>query len=52
MQEIGAGETQYLTTEAGGCFTGNYIALYASGNGTDMTAPAKFRRFSYVPTEE
>ena len=52
MQEIGAGETQYLTTEAGGCFTGNYIALYASGNGTDMTALAKFRRFSYVPTEE
>ena len=26
---IGSGETQYLTTEAGGCFTGNYIAIYA-----------------------
>lgn len=27
---VGSGETQYLTTEAGGCFTGNYIALYAA----------------------
>ena len=27
---IGSGETQYLTTEAGGCFTGNYIAIYAA----------------------
>lgn len=27
---IGAGEAQYLTTEVGGCFTGNYIALYAA----------------------
>ncbi len=27
---IGSGETQYLTTETGGCFTGNYIAIYAA----------------------
>lgn len=27
---IGTGEAQYLTTEVGGCFTGNYIALYAA----------------------
>lgn len=26
---IGSGETQYLTTEVGGCFTGNFIAIYA-----------------------
>ncbi len=26
---IGCGETHYLTTEVGGCFTGNYIAIYA-----------------------
>lgn len=51
-QELGTGETQYLTTEAGGCFTGNYIALYASGNGRDMTAPARFLRFVYTPGEE
>lgn len=37
VQPVGSGETQYLTTEAGGCFTGNYIALYASGNGKPMT---------------
>lgn len=40
--EIGKGETGYLSTEAGGCFTGNYIALYASGNTT-----ATFRSFLY-----
>ena len=27
---IGSGEAQYLTTEVGGCFTGNYIAIYAT----------------------
>lgn len=27
---IGRGETAYLTTEVGGCFTGNYIGVYAS----------------------
>lgn len=30
FKAIGEGETQYLTTEVGGCFTGNYIALYAT----------------------
>lgn len=39
---LGEGETQYLSTEAGGCFTGNMIALYAAG------APARFRSFSYA----
>lgn len=38
---IGSGETQYLTTEVGGCFTGNYIALYAAN--MDVVC----RRFSY-----
>lgn len=42
VQPVGSGETQYLTTEAGGCFTGNYIALYASGNGKPMTTTATF----------
>ncbi len=45
--EAGSGETAYLSTEAGGCFTGNYIALYASGNGRPATARAVFKRFSY-----
>lgn len=30
--EAGEGEADYLTTEVGGRFTGNYIALYASGD--------------------
>ena len=32
--EIGSGEAQYLTTEVGGCFTGNYIAIYATNADT------------------
>ncbi len=31
--ELGRGEAKYLTTEVGGNFTGNFIALYATGNG-------------------
>ena len=31
--ELGGGEAKYLTTEVGGNFTGNFIALYATGNG-------------------
>lgn len=52
MQFIGGGETNYLSTEAGGCFTGNYIALFASGNGKDMAVPAVFTGFSYLPQDE
>lgn len=33
FNELGAGEAKYLTTEVGGCFTGNFFALYATGNG-------------------
>lgn len=39
---IGSGEAQYLTTEAGGCFTGNYIAIYASN------ANAVCKKFVYA----
>ncbi|MCM1417436.1 MAG: glycoside hydrolase family 43 protein [Bacteroides sp.] len=38
---LGGGETRYLTTEVGGCFTGNYVGIYASG------ATARFRDFMY-----
>lgn len=44
---IGTGETAYLTTEVGGSFTGNYIALYASGNGNRCLAPAIFKNYRY-----
>ncbi|MBE5877251.1 MAG: glycoside hydrolase family 43 protein [Lachnospiraceae bacterium] len=39
---IGEGEAQYLTTEVGGCFTGNYIALYAAKH-----AEARLESFTY-----
>ncbi len=44
---LGQGETVYLTTEVGGSFTGNYIALYSMGNGSRCTSSAKFTNFTY-----
>lgn len=44
---LGQGETIYLTTEVGGSFTGNYIALYSMGNGSKCTSSAKFTNFTY-----
>lgn len=44
---IGEGEVQYLTTEVGGHFTGNYIGLYSCGNGQKCQADAIFTEFSY-----
>ena len=46
-EEIGRGETGYLTTETGGVFTGNYIAMYASGNGKKCVRGADFKWFEY-----
>ncbi len=51
FMEIGRGETAYLSTEVGGCFTGNYIVLYASGNGRDSSNQARIRQFSYTSKE-
>ncbi len=45
---FGKGECAYLTTEVGGYFAGNYIALYASGNGTNCTKPARIFWFHYL----
>ncbi len=47
FEKIGEGEAQYLTTEVGGVFTGNYIAMYACGNGQKCTNGAKFKWFEY-----
>ncbi len=47
--EVGIGETKYLTTEVGGIFTGNYIALYASGNGNDLQSEVLYEYLSYEP---
>lgn len=47
LQYLGQGETDYLTTEVGGRFTGNYIGLYATGNGSRCKEGAKFKWFEY-----
>lgn len=44
---IGQGEVQYLTTEVGGSFTGNYIALYCTGNGKTCSNCASFTEYRY-----
>lgn len=44
---IGEGEASYLTTEVGGCFTGNYIAIYAAGTSEQKEAEAHVHWFSY-----
>lgn len=46
--EAGEGDADYLTTEVGGRFTGNYIALYASGNGKNSKSAVRFDSFDYV----
>ncbi len=45
---IGLGEARYLSTETAGGFTGVYLGLYATGNGTDCRAPAFFDWFEYT----
>ncbi|MDQ6420186.1 hypothetical protein RB620_12135 [Paenibacillus sp. LHD-117] len=45
--EFGAGECSYLSTEVVGGFTGVYIGMYATGNGTTCRAPAYFDYFEY-----
>lgn len=47
----GKGETVYITTEVGGAFTGNYIAMYALGNGKKCEAVAEFTNFDYIEKE-
>ena len=44
---LGGGESHYLSTEAGGCFTGNVIGLYASGNGKEAENDAYVTKFTY-----
>jgi len=46
-EKLGEGEVQYLTTEVGGHFTGNYIGLYSCGNGRKCETAAVFSDFSY-----
>jgi alpha-N-arabinofuranosidase len=43
----GSGEAAYLTTEAGGCFTGNFIAIFTSAEKKGGKSSALFKRFIY-----
>lgn len=42
-------EARYLSSETVGGFTGTYVGLYATGNGTPSVAPADFDWFEYTP---
>lgn len=47
LRRLADGETRYLSTEVAGGFTGVYLAMYASGNGTPCQRPADFDWFDY-----
>lgn len=47
LKFLGKGEVDYLTTEVGGRFTGNYIGLYTMGNGSICKEGARFSWFEY-----
>jgi alpha-N-arabinofuranosidase len=49
--ELGGGEVRYLSVEAGGMFTGVYLAMYAQGEGRPCSAPADFDWFDYTYRE-
>jgi len=46
--EIGKMETRYLSSEVAGGFTGVYLGMFASGNGTSAKSPAFFDWFEYI----
>jgi xylan 1,4-beta-xylosidase len=48
--ELGAGESRYLATEVAGGFTGLYLAMFSSGNGSPCSSPADFDWFEYSPS--
>ena len=51
LKPLGEGETRYLSTEVAGGFTGVYLAMYATGNGSPCKGPADFDWFDYRPGE-
>lgn len=48
---LATARSKYLATEVAGGFTGVYLGVYATGDGTEASAPARFRRFSYRRSE-
>lgn len=51
-QCLAEGETRYLATEVASGFTGVYLAMYATGNGSRSSIPADFDWFDYEPGKE
>lgn len=47
VREIGTGKAKLLSTEVNWGFTGAMVGLYATGNGAEPAAPAKYHWFRY-----
>jgi len=47
FESLGKAESRYLTTEVAGGFTGVYLGMYATGNGSDSSTRASFDWFDY-----
>jgi len=45
---LGKMETRYLSSEVAGGFTGVYLGMYATGNGSSSKTPARFDWFEYI----
>lgn len=52
MSYVADGDARYLSTEVAWGFTGVYLGMYATGNGTTSQSPAHFDWFEYIPVEE
>jgi alpha-N-arabinofuranosidase len=50
-KEIQKVESRFLSSETVGGFTGTFVGLYATGNGTPSTASADYDWFEYVKSE-
>jgi alpha-N-arabinofuranosidase len=48
FREVETVDAKFLATETVGWFTGIYVGLYATGNGTASAAPADYDWFEYV----
>ena len=52
FEMAGSGATKLLSGELAEIWTGNYIGMYATGNGRKSSVPADFDWFDYAPAEE
>lgn len=52
FEMAGSGATKLLSGELAEIWTGNYIGMYATGNGRKSSVPADVDWFDYAPAEE